>query len=102
VVEEYRQALTIANEALRFTPPRQQEAESFSITRMFMPRFPRAQRGKRDVAKDGTRSIYVLTDGKPAETKIKTGATDGKVTVITEGELKADSPVIISQKQARP
>jgi HlyD family secretion protein len=102
VVEEYKQALTIANEALRFTPPRQQEAESFSITRMFMPRFPRAQRGKREASKDGMRSIYILKDEKPVETKIKTGATDGKVTVVLEGELKADAPVIISQKQARP
>ncbi len=102
VVEEYSQALTIANEALRFTPPRQQEAESFSITRMFMPRFPRANRGKREVAKDGMRSIYVLSDGKPIEAKVKTGATDGKVTVVTEGELKVDAPVVISQKQGRP
>ncbi len=102
VIEAHMQALTIANEALRFTPPRQQEAESFSITRMFMPRFPRAQRGKREASKDGTRSIYVLSNTVPTETKIKTGATDGKVTVVTEGELKADAPVIISQKQARP
>jgi HlyD family secretion protein len=102
VVEEYNQALTIANEALRFTPPRQQEAESFSITRMFMPRFPRAQRGKREASADGTRSVYVLNNNAPVETKIKTGATDGKLTVVVDGELKADAPVIISQKQARP
>ncbi len=102
VVEEYQQALTIANEALRFAPPRQQEAESFSITRMFMPRFPRAQRGKREADADGTRSIYVLNNNVPVETKVKTGATDGKVTVVVEGELKADAPVIIAQKQARP
>ncbi len=102
VIEEFKHALTVPNEALRFTPPRQQEAESFSITRMFMPRFPRAQRGKRAVAADGMRSIYVLADGKAVETKIKTGETDGKATVVVEGELKADAPVIISQKQAQP
>jgi HlyD family secretion protein len=102
VVEEYKQAMTVANEALRFNPPAQQEAESFSITRMMMPRFPRAQRGKREVSKDGMRNIYVLVDGKPSEVKIKPGATDGKATVVLEGELKSDAPVIISQKQARP
>ncbi len=101
VVEEYKQALTVANEALRYAPPVQQASESFSITRMFMPRFPRAQRGKREASSDGTRNIYVLTNGAPTETKIKTGATDGKVTVVVEGELKADAPVIIAQKQAR-
>jgi HlyD family secretion protein len=102
VVEEYKQVLTVSNEALRFTPPRPQDAESFSITRMFMPRFPRGQRGKREASKDGMRSIYVLTNGAPAETKIKTAATDGKVTVVVEGALQADAPVVISQKQARP
>jgi HlyD family secretion protein len=100
-VEEYKQALTIVNEALRFAPPVQQEAESFSITRMFMPRFPRGQASKRVAAKDGARSVYVLVDGKPVESKIKIGATDGKVTVVADGALKTDAPVIISQKQAR-
>jgi HlyD family secretion protein len=102
VVEEFKQALVIPNEALRYAPPAQQEAESFSITRMFMPRFPRSQRGKRDASADGTRNIYVLNNGKPLETKIKTGASDGKVTVVTNGDLKADAPVITAQKQARP
>jgi HlyD family secretion protein len=102
VVEDYKQVLTVANEALRFTPPRQAQSESFSITRMFMPRFPPPQRGKRSASGDGSRSIYVLNDNAAVETKIKTGATDGKVTVITDGELKADAPVIIAQKQARP
>jgi HlyD family secretion protein len=102
VVEEYKQALVIPNEALRYAPPAQQEAESFSITRMFMPRFPRSQRGKRDTSADGSRNIYVLNNGKPLETKVKTGASDGKVTVVTNGDLKADAPVITAQKQARP
>lgn len=102
VVEEFKQALVIPNEALRYAPPAQQEAESFSITRMFMPRFPRSQRGKRDVSADGMRNIYVVDKGQPKPTKIKTGASDGKVTVVTDGELKVDAPVIISQKQARP
>jgi HlyD family secretion protein len=101
-VEAYRQALTIPNEALRFAPPVQQEAESFSITRMFMPRFPRSQRGKKEVPIDGMRSIYILKDEKPVETKVKVGATDGKVTVVEKGELSVDDPVVISQKPAKP
>jgi HlyD family secretion protein len=100
-IEEYKQALTVANEALRYAPPLQQEAESFSITRMFMPRFPRSQRGKAQVAADGTRAIYVLKAGKPSEVRVKTGATDGKVTRIVAGDLKPGDDVITAQKQAR-
>jgi HlyD family secretion protein len=101
MVAEYQNALTVPNEALRYQPPVQQEAESFSITRMFMPRFPRSQRGKAGTSADGLRSIYVLQDGKPVERRVKTGASDGKQTVIIEGDLKADDALIISQRQAR-
>ena len=101
-VEEYQNALTVPNEALRYQPPLQQEAESFSITRMFMPRFPRAQRGKRETSADGMRSVYVLENGKPVERRVKTGATDGKQTIITEGNLKVDEALVIAQKQAKP
>jgi HlyD family secretion protein len=99
-VEEFKQALAVPNEALRFQPPAQKESEGFSITRMFMPRFPPAQRGKRSATEDGTRAVYVLRDGKPAEVRVKTGASDGKVTVISSGDLKPDDPMIISQKPA--
>ena len=100
-VEDYKQALTVPNEALRYAPPVKQEAESFSITRMFMPRFPRGQRGKKEVAADGKRTIHVLKDGVPSAIKIKVGATDGKATVVVDGDVKVDDPVIISQKQAK-
>jgi HlyD family secretion protein len=100
-VEDYKQALTIPNDTLRYAPPVQKEAESFSITRMFMPRFPRNARGKAPVAADGSRSIYILRNGAPIEVKIKTGATDGKVTVVREGDLKQGDAVIMSQKQGK-
>ena len=100
-VEEYKQALTIPNEALRYAPPVKQEAESFSITRMFMPRFPRGQRGKNEVAADGKRTIYVLKTGVPSAVRIKTGATDGKITAVVDGDVKIDDAVVIAQKQAK-
>jgi HlyD family secretion protein len=100
-VEAYKQALTIPNEVLRYAPPVQKEAESFSITRMFMPRFPRSSSTKSVVAADGSRSVYILKDGAPSEVKIKLGATDGKVTVVREGDLKQGEAVILSQKQGK-
>jgi HlyD family secretion protein len=99
-VEEFRQALTVPNEALRYQPPVASQSEGFSITRMFMPRFPQAQRGKNGTSADGTRAVYVLQDGKPAEVRVTLGQSDGKVTVVKEGQLKIDDPMVISQKQA--
>jgi HlyD family secretion protein len=100
VVEDFQQALTVTNEALRYQPPQRQDAEAFSITRMFMPRMPRSNRGKREVATDGKRPLYVLKSGQPLELRVKTGATDGKVTIIESDELKPDDLVVTAQKAA--
>jgi HlyD family secretion protein len=102
VVEEHKQVLSVVNEALRYQPPVTKANEGFSITRMFMPRFPPSQRGKRNVAEDGTRAVYVLRDNNPVELRVKVGATDGKLTVVTSGELKPNDAVVIAQKLARP
>jgi HlyD family secretion protein len=100
VVEEHTDVLTVANEALRYQPPAIRKQEGFSITRMFMPRFPPSQRGKKEVSADGTRAVYVLRDGVPVELRVKLGASDGKVTIVTEGDLKADDLVVTAQQRA--
>jgi len=98
VVEEHAKALTVTNEALRYQPPRQQAAEGFSITRLFLPRFPRNERAKRSSNPDGTREIYVLRNGAPEKVSVKTGATDGKRTLIREGELSDGDAVVTAQR----
>jgi HlyD family secretion protein len=98
VVREFKQALVVPNEALRFQPPRVPESQGFSITRMFMPRFPQSQRGGRAVAADGTRAVHLLQNGAPVERRIKTGASDGQFTIVLEGDVKADDPLVISQR----
>lgn len=102
VVEEFKQALNVPNEALRYQPPREEASQGFSVTQLFMPRFPRNNRGKRDAGPPDERSLYVLRDGKPVELKVKVGANDGQRTLIREGELKAGDEVITAQRLARP
>ena len=101
IVAEYKQVLTIANEALRYQPPVVKPSEGFSLTELFMPRFPRANRGKRQQSADGLQSLYVLRDNAPVELRVKIGASDGKVTQITADGLKIDDPIISGQKQVR-
>lgn len=98
IVEEYAKALTVANEALRYAPPREQASEGFSITRLFLPRFPRTERAKREGNADGKRDIYVLRGGKPEKVSIKTGASDGKRTLVIEGDLKDGDAVVTAQR----
>ena len=43
--------------------------------------------------------VYVLRDGAPVEVRVKTGASDGKMTVITAGDVKPVIRFVISQKQ---
>ncbi len=94
VIAKFDDALAVPNEALRFTPPRQAQSQGFSITQLFMPRFPRNERNKRVADVDGKRNVYVLIDGQPTARRVKTGATDGVYTIIVEGELKAGDRLI--------
>lgn len=91
-------ALLVPNAALRFVP---QAAESprnkssTSIVSTLMPRPPRGPPKEVSVKRKGQQPhVWVLRDGKPASVDVRTGATDGKVTEITGGALKAGTEVI--------
>jgi HlyD family secretion protein len=99
IVAEHKDVLTVPNEALRYTPPRVQGSQGFSITQIFMPRFPRSDRTRRTDAADGKRSIYILSGGEPKELRVTIGASDGKVTIVSEGELKEGDALITSSRQ---
>jgi HlyD family secretion protein len=97
VVNEVKAGLTIPNEALRYVPVAPKVSSGFSITQLFMPRFPRSEKQiKAVVEADGSRKLWILRDGSPVSVKIKTGATDGKITNVVSGELKEDDAVILS------
>jgi HlyD family secretion protein len=96
VVNEVPDALTVPNAALRYSPPKEPEAKSFSITRMFMPRMPRFDRATGNDAAQG-KGLWVLKDGVPEKREIASGATDGKATDVTKG-LAEGEQVIVSAK----
>ncbi len=97
-VAEFADALTVPNEALRYSPPAVQQSTGFSITQIFMPRFPRNTQQRRSTEADGRRSIYILENNQPKEVKVKLGESDGKKTLILEGDLKDGDQLIISQR----
>lgn len=97
-------ALLVPNAALRFTPETktaQQKQSGMSLVRVMMPRPPAPTR-KVHGPSNSTPRVWVLRDGKPVPIDVKTGATNGKVTEITGGELKAGTEVITETQSAAP
>lgn len=88
-------ALLVPNAALRFTPATTDapQKKSGSVVSALMPRPPR-QAKRVQASASGTPRVWVLQDGQPVAVEVKTGATDGRVTEITGGELKPGVQVI--------
>ncbi|HEX7111770.1 MAG TPA: efflux RND transporter periplasmic adaptor subunit [Mizugakiibacter sp.] len=92
-----RNVLLVPNAALRFTPPAAEPAQPQrrgSVMTSLLPRMPRQARNVQTTLANGARRIWVLRDGQPAAVEVRTGATDGRMTEITGGALKAGTPVI--------
>jgi HlyD family secretion protein len=90
-------ALLVPNAALRFTPPTPDSTErkpGSSVTSALMPRMPRQTRKVQVTGNSGTPRVWVLQDGQPVPIDVQTGATNGRVTEITGGELQAGMQVI--------
>jgi HlyD family secretion protein len=101
-VQEISNALLVPNAALRYSPPVQVRQEGFSLSRLFMPRMHRG--GGRPVQKEaptGERVVWLLKDKIPVSLSIKTGASDGRMTEVTAGELDADTLLITAAKKGR-
>ena len=99
-VQEISNALLVPNAALRYSPPVQVRQEGFSLSRLFLPRMPRS--GERPAQKDpitGERTVWTLKDKVPVSLSIKTGASDGKLTEVTTGDLDTDTPLITASKK---
>ena len=102
VVREIPGALAVPNAALRYEPPKTQTSRGFSLTSLFMPRFPRLEKSSNKVAVNGERTLYVLVNGSAQPVSVKTGASDGQLTEIVSGDLKAGDLVISDSKQGQP
>ncbi|MFO1121957.1 MAG: efflux RND transporter periplasmic adaptor subunit [Hyphomicrobiales bacterium] len=99
VTEEIKGSLTVPNMALRYRPPSGTDRQPFSITNIFIPRMPRFEKSASGVDAEGQRSLWVLEGDAPREVKVKTGASDGKNTVILSGGLKDGDAVITGSRQ---
>ena len=98
-VQEISGALLIPNAALRYSPPAAAKQESFSLSRLFLPRMPRSERTAKTETAAGERVVWVLKDNAPQSLNITTGASDGKMTEVVKGELDPGALLITAAKK---
>ena len=100
-VSEVKNALLVANEALRFTPASMAKASTSSssasggIVGQLMPRMgrPGGASAPTNVAPSST--VWVLRDGAPLGVPVKLGQSDGRNTQVLTGALAVGDKVIV-------
>lgn len=98
VVQQLKDALLIPNAALRFSPPRTDSARGSGrgLVGMLLPGRPPSSRrpSPPDVQRGKGARVWVLKDGQPAALAVKTGATDGTLTQVVDGDLEPGARVL--------
>jgi HlyD family secretion protein len=90
--------LLVPNAALRFSPAAQAPAQKSgggSFLNRMMPRPPRQQQRPASAPPKGqAQRVWVLRDAQPAPLSVTVGASDGRMTELTGGELQEGAAVI--------
>ncbi|MBI1415928.1 MAG: efflux RND transporter periplasmic adaptor subunit [Limimaricola sp.] len=97
-VDHVKDALLVPNAALRFAPPVTETGSGSGggLLGLLVPRRPAQTPGiPTPAAADGSVTIWLLKDGKPAPVKVIPGATDGTRTAVT-GEGLAPGDAVIT------
>ncbi len=98
VVKELRDELLIPNSALRFSPsPREEAGPSGGLLGRLFPRPSRSapkNRQEQGSVKQQPR-VWIVSDGKPVPVPITTGATDGIMTELVQGDVDPGTPLIV-------
>jgi HlyD family secretion protein len=103
VVEQIGDALTVPNEALRFSPSTESSTgESGGLLKKLLPGRPQFRPPSKQEAAGAKRTVWVLRDGSPVAVPVTVGATDGRRTQIQDGAIGQGQMVIVdATKNAR-
>jgi HlyD family secretion protein len=94
--------LMVPNAALRFAPPTTADAEpQGSYISRLMPRPPQQKKPQARKSNGAEPQVWVLDNGQPKPLAVSVGASNGRQTEITGGELKAGMSVITDYQEAK-
>ena len=94
--------LLVPNAALRFTPPTTtDDADQGSYISRLMPRPPQQKKPQAKKSNGAEPQVWVLNEGQPKPIAVKVGASNGRQTEITGGELQAGMAVITDYQEAK-
>lgn len=100
-VQEEENVLTVANEALRYSPPQtESRKDNRSILERILPRPPHFNEKSAPRPTGTERQIWVLRDGEAQGIAVTIGITDGKRTQILKGDISAGDKIIVDAKAA--
>jgi HlyD family secretion protein len=95
-VQQLTDAILIPNAALRFTPPVTQTTQRSSGGGLFGAIFrrPHGERRRPEANNGGSQKVWIVRDGQLKAVPVKTGASDGKVTELRDGDLQPGEAVV--------
>jgi HlyD family secretion protein len=101
---ERRDVLLAPNTALRFTPAQNGASGanqgSGGVMSSLMPRMPRTGPRKAATGSGPNKQVWILEGGAAKAVAVSTGISDGRMTEITGGDLKAGMLIITDQRTA--
>jgi HlyD family secretion protein len=99
VTRQAKGVLAVPSTAFRYRPA-QQAARGWSLRDLFTGRMgrPNRQREATKAPTDGSRTLYILKNGRPHAVNVKIGSTDGELTEIISG-LDEGAEVITGSQQ---
>ena len=101
IVQNIQKALTIPNQALRFSPTQRANGSNGSFLQRILPGRPRFREPSRQQANGPNRQIWVLRNDTPVRVTVTVGATDGRRTEIRSGDLGDNDAVIVDTETAK-
>jgi HlyD family secretion protein len=105
-VKKVEDAILVPNSALRFTPPvKEDESQSDGggIVNSLLPRRPKSwkkQHREDSTARNTQQRVWVERDGQLVAVSVMTGATDGILTEIIEGDIEPGMAVVVDILEA--
>lgn len=106
VVQRLQNVLLVPNAALRFTPPKSAPQAARGGGSLLGRLFSRRKRTRNPVARETSpakrdhKRVWTLRDGRPVALDVRVGASDGQMTEVLSGPVKAGTELLVDVSRA--